>query len=158
MTDIHELIAQARSGAEQFPRASSEQALTYSCEQLADNVLGVRVMTPQEVQPWIENICHTEDIDVPVLEFGRKRKTALGVSLLDDHAMCLFGREIRQSTVLHELAHLSSGAHGHGVLFRNELIRLTRAHLSLDYAALLHSLFVGCDLEAAPWGASTRRH
>ena len=86
------------------------------------------------------------------------RKTSLGVSYLDDHAMCLFGREIRQSTVLHELAHLSVRAEDHGVLFRNELVRLTRSHLSIDYAALLHSLFVGCSLEAAPWPASARRY
>lgn len=158
MTNIQHLIAQARQGASQFPRATPEQALTYSCEHLADNELGIRVMSREEVQPWIENVCHTEDFDVPDMLFGRKRATALGVSYVDEHAMCLFGREIRQSTVLHELAHLSVKAHGHGVLFRNELIRLTRSHLSLEYAALLHSLFVGCNLEAAPWGASARRY
>ncbi len=158
MTDIQDLIAQALDGAQKFPRATAEQALTYSCEQLADHVLAIRIMTPHEVQPWIENICHAEDLDVPLMQFGRKRKTSLGVSYLDEHAMCLFGREIRQSTVLHELAHLSVKSEGHGVLFRNELVRLTRAHLSIEYAALLHSLFTGCNLEAAPWGASARRY
>jgi hypothetical protein len=158
LTDIHQLIAQACEGAKKFTRAGSEQALTYSCEQLADEVLGIRVMTTQEIQPWVEKVSHAEDLDVPHLQFGRQRKTSLGVSYLDDHAMCLFGREIRQSTVLHELAHLSVRAEGHGVLFRDELVRLTRSHLSIDYAALLHSLFVGCSLEAAPWPASARRY
>lgn len=158
MTDIHHLVARAREGAEHFPRASREQALTYSCEQTADDILGVRIMSVSETEPWIETVCHTEDLDIPQLQFGRKRPTSLGASFIEEHAMCLFGREIRQSTVLHELAHLSVKANGHGVLFRNELVRLTRAHLSVDYAALLHSLFIGCSLEAAPWAASARRY
>jgi hypothetical protein len=158
LTDIQQLIAQARDGATHFPRATREQALTYSCEQLADNVLGIRIMSRQEIQPWIEKVCHTEDLDVPEMLFQRARKNSLGVSYVDEHAMCLFGREIRQSTVLHELAHLSAKAQHHGVLFRDELVRLTRAHLSVDYAALLHSLFVGCELDAAPWEASARQY
>lgn len=158
MTDIQELIARARDGASQFPRASQEQALTYSCEQLADNELGIRIMSRHEIQPWIEKVCHTEDLDVPEMLFGRARKSSLGVSYVDEHAMCLFGKDIRQSTVLHELAHLSVKAENHGVLFRDELVRLTRAHLSVDYAALLRSLYVGCGLDAAPWGASARQY
>lgn len=158
MTDIQHLIAQARDDARLLTKATPEQALTYSCEQLADVVLNVRIMPAEDIQPWMEKICHAEDIDVPQLMFSRKRPTSLGASHLDDHALCLFGREIRQSTVLHELAHLSTKAEGHGVLFRTELIRLTRAHLSIDYAALLHSLFVGCGLESNPWGASTRQY
>ena len=158
MTDIHDLITRARDGASQFPRATEEQALTYSCEQLADTVLGIRTMVQDEIQPWIEKICHIEDMDVPETLFGRNRKSSLGASYVDQHASCFFGRETRQSTVLHALAHLSKRAENHGVLFRDELVRLTRAHLSVDYAALLHSLFVGCGLEAAPWGASARQH
>jgi hypothetical protein len=158
LTNIHSLIARAREGATRFPRATQEQALTYSCEQLADDILEVRIMVREEIQPWIEAVCHTEDLDIPDMIFGRKRPNSLGVSYVEDHAMCLFGREIRQSTVLHELAHLSVKAENHGVLFRDELVRLTRAHLSVDYAALLHSLFVGCNLEAAPWGASARQY
>ena len=141
-----------------YPRASQEQALAYSCEHLADQVLAIRIMSREEIQPWVESVCHTEDLDIPVIEFGRKRPTSLGMTFIDQHAVCLFGRDIRQSTVLHELAHLSVKAHNHGVLFRDELVRLTRAHLSVEYASLLHSLFVGCNLEAAPWSASTRRY
>lgn len=158
MTDIRTLISQAQEGASNYPRASEEQALTYSCEHLADEILGIRILSQKEIQPWIENICHTEDLDVPVIEFGRKRPTSMGVTYIDEHALCLFGREIRQSTVLHELAHLSVRADNHGVLFRDELVRLTRAHLSVEYASLLHSLYVGCNLEAAPWPASARRY
>lgn len=158
MTDIHQLISRARDGAQNFPRASLEQALTYSCEQLADEELGIRIMSPSDIQPWLENVCHAEDLDVPHLQFSRKRPKSLAVASIDSQAICLFGRDIRQSTVLHELAHLSTRVDGHGVLFRNELVRLTRAHLSFDYAALLHALFVGCSLEAAPWDASARRY
>ena len=158
MTDINVLISQAREAAGEYPRASEEQALTYSCEHLADDVLGIRIMSQKEIQPWLEDICHTEDLDVPVIEFGRKRPTSMGVTYIDEHAVCLFGREIRQSTVLHELAHLSARADNHGALFRDELVRLTRAHLSVEYASLLHTLFVGCKLDVAPWGASARRY
>lgn len=158
MTDINVLISQAREAAGNYPRASGEQALTYSCEHLADNVLGIRIMSQKEIQPWLDDICHTEDLDVPVIEFGRQRPTSMGATFIDEHAVCFFGREIRQSTVLHELAHLSVRADNHGVLFRDELVRLTRAHLSVEYASLLHTLFVGCHLEVAPWGASARRY
>lgn len=158
MTEINVLIAQAKKAAENYPRASLEQALTYSCEHLADDVLGIRIMSHKEIQPWLEDVCHTEDLDVPVIEFARKRPTSMGVTYIDENALCLFGREIRQSTVLHELAHLSARADNHGVLFRDELVRLTRAHLSVEYASLLHTLFVGCQLEVAPWGASARRY
>lgn len=158
MTDIKILISKAKEAASTYPRATEEQALTYSCEHLADDVLGIRIMSQKEIQPWLEDICHTEDLDVPVIEFSRKRPTTMGVTYIDEHALCLFGREIRQSTVLHELAHLSVRADNHGVLFRDELVRLTRAHLSVEYASLLHTLFVGCKLDVAPWGASARRY
>lgn len=158
MSDINQLILRVQREAHNFTRATTEQALTYACENVADDVLNIRVMTRNEIQPWVDNVCHAEDLDVPDLEFRRKRPTSLAVTFIDQHSVCLYGREIRQSTILHELSHLSTKAENHGVLFRNELVRLTRAHLSLDYAALLHALFKGCNLEIGPWGASARQY
>lgn len=158
MTHIQELVTQARNMALLYTRASTEQALTYACEEIADQQLHVRDLRESEIQSWVENICHTEDIDVPAISFSRKRPTAHGLAMVDTHDICFFGKEIRQSTVLHELAHLSIRTRGHSVLFRDELVRLTRAHISVEYAALLHSLFTHCDLEVAPWPASARRY
>jgi hypothetical protein len=64
------------------------------------------------------------------------------------------GKTTTTATVLHEIAHISVGVDSHGVLFRDELIRLARAHISIDYAALLHGVFSTAGLEMSPWAAS----
>jgi hypothetical protein len=154
---IHERVAKAESVATQFSRCSREQALTYACECVADEVLGARVMEAHELDDWLQSVCHREDIDVPTLQIAKARPRTLASTDIDSLSICLFGRNTTLSTLLHEVAHASVRLDGHGVLFRDELVRLTRAHLSVDYAALLHSLFVGLGLEAAPWGASAHR-
>lgn len=154
---INELVTQAQSLATQFPRCSTEQALTYACEHVADHMVGARIMQSHELEDWLQSVCHREDIDVPELHIAKARPSALASTDIDSHRICLYGRTTTLSTLLHEVAHASVRIDGHGVLFRDELVRLTRAHLSVEYAALLHSLFVGLGLEAAPWGASAHR-
>ena len=62
-----------------------------------------------------------------------------------------------RDTILHEIAHVSIGVESHDIMFRDELIRLTRAHISVEYAALLHGVFTGVGLAMSPWPASTAR-
>ncbi len=155
--ELDELVERARHLATQFPRSSHEQALTYACEHLADELIGARELDATDAERLTERICHAEDLDVPRIEFARRRSTAQAATFIDNNTICFFGRRTTLSTLLHEIAHTSVRTDGHGVLFRDELVRLTRLHLSVEYAALLHSLFLGLDLEAAPWPASAHR-
>lgn len=155
--ELHDLVERARSLATQHSRCSHDQALTYACENLADDIIGARELTAVDAQQLLERICHAEDLDVPRLEFARKRTRTLAATFIDNNTICIFGRRTTLSTLLHEIAHSSVRTHDHGVLFRDELVRLTRIHLSVEYAALLHSLFVGLGLDAAPWPASAHR-
>jgi hypothetical protein len=155
--ELDELLERVRTLASKFARGTREQALTYACEHLADELIGARVLDAAEAERLMEHICHAEDLDVPRLEFARRRTTAQASTFIDDNTICIFGRQTTLSTLLHEIAHTSVRTDSHGVLFRDELVRLTRLHLSVEYAALLHSLFVGLDLEAAPWPASAHR-
>ena len=155
--ELSALVERARTRALDYPRRSHEQALTYACEDIADEMVGTRELGAPEIQTLLERICHAEDLDVPRLEFARKRVSAAAATVIDDNTICVFGRRATLSTLLHEIAHTSVRMPGHGVLFRDELVRLTRAHLSVEYAALLHSLFVGLGLDAAPWPASAHR-
>lgn len=155
--ELGELVERARALASQYPRGSREQTLTYACEHLADELVGARELTAHDARQLMERICHAEDLDVPRLEFARKRTTAQAATFVDDNAICIFGRRTTLSTLLHEIAHTAVRIDGHGVLFRDELVRLTRVHLSVEYAALLHSLFVALGLDAAPWPASAHR-
>lgn len=158
MTDnIHILVERAKVLSQQFTQCSHEQALTYACELLADELVGTRVMREEELESWLHAVCHREDIDIPDLQIARARTRSLASTDIDSNVICLYGRNTTLSTLIHEVAHASVRIPSHGVLFRDELVRLTRAHLSVDYAALLHSLFVGLSLEAAPWGASAHR-
>lgn len=155
--ELHDLVVRVRTLASGYGGASHDQALTYACEHLADELIGTRQLSAVEAQQLLERICHAEDLDVPRLEIARKRTTSLAAALIDDNTICIFGRRTTLSTLLHEIAHTSVRTHGHGVLFRDELVRLTRVHLSVEYAALLHSLYSGLGLDAAPWPASAHR-
>ncbi len=155
--DIDDLVARVIELSGQHPRSTREQALTYACEHLADDLVGTRELGADETVVLLERICHAEDIDVPSLQFARTRTRTVAATFLDENTICVFGRRTTLSTLLHEIAHTSVRTHDHGVLFRDELVRLTRAHLSVEYAALLHSLFVGLGLDAAPWPASAHR-
>ena len=155
--ELRDLVERVRAHAANYSRSSHDQALTYACEHLADDIVGSRELTAADAQKLLERICHAEDLDVPRLEFARKRTSSLAATLVDDNTICIFGRRTTLSTLLHEIAHTSVRTHDHGVLFRDELVRLTRVHLSVEYAALLHSLFVGLGFDAAPWPASAHR-
>lgn len=154
---IQELVYQAEVLAAEFSQCSRDQALTYACENIADNIVGSRIMKPDELDDWLNSVCHREDIDIPTLHIAKARTRTLASADIESLNICLYGRTTTLSTLVHEVAHTSVRIPDHGVLFRDELVRLTRAHLSVEYAALLHSLFVGLGLEAAPWGASAHR-
>lgn len=150
------LVEAARARATQFRGCSAEQALTYACEVLVDDEMPTRTVDRADVAGVVSDVCDAEDLDPPRVENGRARR-ALASANLDEHAICVHRPTVTMLTLLHEIAHLSSRADSHGVLFRDELVRLVRAHVGVEHAALLHGLYRGCGLEMSPWAASAHR-
>lgn len=157
MTDMALLISRATDLSASYPGCTDEQALVYACEDVVDQELGSRTMASREAGEWIADICHCEDMDPPVITVSRPSRVTRASANDSENSICLRGASTTVTTIVHELAHLSSGSDSHGVLWRDEITRLTRAHVSVAHAALLHALFVGTGLEMSPWGASASR-
>lgn len=155
-TDHSRLVESARARATGFRGCSAEQALTYACEDVVDGAMPSRAVDLADVAQTIGTVCAAEDLDAPRVEKGRARR-AVASADLDAHAICVHRPTVTMLTLLHEIAHLSARADSHGVLFRDELVRLVRAHIGVEHAALLHGLFCACGLEMSPWAASAHR-
>lgn len=157
MSNLEEYVQSAQLQAEIYVRCTPEQALTYACEDIVERQLGTRTMESRNTVAWVEQVCQREDLDTPHIIVGRSTKSTLASASLDENAICIRGKNTTTATLLHEIAHISVGIDGHGVLFRDELVRLTRAHISVECAALLHALYTGVGLAMSPWPASASR-
>ena len=157
MSTYKTFIVDALYLAKEFSDCTEEQALPYACEIIAENNFATREFKSRDIDAWVDAICQREDLDTPHIVVQRASSAALASAHIEDQLMCIRGKSTTAATVLHELAHLSVGAHNHGVLFRDELVRLCRAHISVDYAAMLHGLFSAIGLEMSPWPASAAR-
>ena len=157
MTHISEYAVQAIALSAKYSKASPETALTYACEAIAEQEIGVRDLKSTDIDAWVEAISHREDIDVPNIVVMRKSPSILATAHSDIHTICIRGAHTNQVTVLHEIAHLSIGIPAPGVLFRDELVRLTRAHISVEFASFLYSLYQSTGLEMSPWPASAHQ-
>lgn len=156
MTDIDVFVQQVHDRVLVYPKCSYEQGLVYACEDVVDITLGSPVVDPQVAQGFVDSVCYREDIDPPQILRGRSQKVRATADL-DSWTICVQERNTTTSVLLHEIAHLSVGVDSHGVLFRDELVRLLRAHVSVEHAALLHSLFLRLSLDIGPWGASAHQ-
>lgn len=157
MSDLAYFLQQVHIRSRDYGSCSKEQALVYACEDIVEAEFGSRELLASDIPQFVETICQREDIDTPRISHRRASKHILASANIDDNSICLRGRRTSASTLLHEIAHVSCGADGHGVLYRDEYVRLTRAHISVSYAALLHSLFVAAGVEMSPWAASASR-
>ena len=154
MNALNTFIQVAVARANEYQKCSPEQALTYACEDIVDNELGSRNFSSHHIEQWLQHVCTREDIDMPQVVVGRATRTSLASVDIDSHTICLRGKVTTAATALHEVAHVIVGADSHGVLFRDELGRLARAHISVEYAALLYGVYQGVGLEMSPWPAS----
>jgi hypothetical protein len=111
-------------------------------------------LSSDHIEQWLQHVCTREDIDTPQVVIGRATRTSLASADIGSHTICLRGKVTTAATALHEVAHVIVGADSHGVLFRDELVRLARAHISVEYAALLYGVYQGAGLEMSPWPAS----
>ena len=157
MTSLQPFLEAAEKKAGEYNRCTPEQALVYACEDVVENEFGSREIVSSEAEAVLEEICHAEDIEIPTILIARKSKSALALTYIEENVICIRGKSTTMSTLLHELAHAVVGAESHGVLFRDELTRLTRKYISVSYAALLHSVYSGVGLEMSPWPATATR-
>ena len=157
MNSLTTFIDTAIAKANEYKNCSPEQALTYSCEDTVENEIGSRNLSSRLTTDWLEQVCAREDIDVPHVLVRRASPKSLASADIDSHTICIRGMNTTTATVLHEIAHVSIGVESHEIMFRDELIRLARAHISVEYAALLHGVFAGTGLAMSPWPASAAR-
>lgn len=156
MTDIDAFVQQVHDRVLAYPKCSIEQGLVYACEDVVDATLGSPHIEARDAQDFVESVCHRQDIDPPEILRGRSQKVRATANF-EAWSICVQERTTTTSVLLHEIAHLSVGVDSHGVLFRDELVRLMRAHASVEHAALLHSLFLRLSLDIGPWGASAHQ-
>jgi hypothetical protein len=157
MTALQSFIEAALLRAGEYKRCTAEQALVYACEDVVEQELGSRDIPSSEAASILEEICHAEDIEVPQIMIARKAQSSSALTYIDENVICIRGTTTTIATLLHELAHAVVGAESHGVLFRDELARLARKHISVSYAALLYSVYSGAGLEMSPWPATASR-
>lgn len=155
MSELTTLVQAAQRRALEYPKCSPEQALTYACEDIVESEFGSRELSSEQAESWLISVCDREDIDVPSLHIVRASQSIAASATPADHSICIRGRRTCIAILLHEVAHLSCGVDSHGVMFRDEFVRLARAHISVSYAALLHTIFVAVGLEMSPWHASS---
>ena len=157
MSELSVLVEAARRRAHEYSMCSPEQALTYACEDTVESEFGSRELSSIQAETWLTSVCDREDMDIPTLHITRASDNILASASHESQSICIRGRRTSTAILLHEIAHLSCGVDSHGVLFRDEFVRLTRAHISVSYAALLHTLFAAVGLEMSPWHASSSR-
>ena len=154
MSALTTFVQVALARANEYSKCSPEQALTYACEDIVDNELGSRNFSSHHIEQWLQHVCTREDIDIPHVVVGRASRSSLASADIDSHTICLRGKATTAATALHEVAHVIVGIESHGVLFRDELVRLARAHISVEYAAMLYGVYKGVGLVMSPWPAS----
>ena len=140
-----------------YPGCSPEQALVYSCEDIVDREIGSQVVPSQTVQQWVINVCMAEDLDPPHIFVQRATPRTLASASPETNTICIRGRNTTHATLLHEISHVAATAHEHNQHFRDHFIRLSRSHISVQYAAMLHALYVGVGLSVSPFTSSIRQ-
>lgn len=151
MTHITELVAQAQADARGHTGCTPEQALVYGCENVASRECPSRLLSTRDVEHLVAHICIHEDINVPFIEFGATGPRCVAWTERSSHTIGFAGRSHSVHSVVHEIAHLMSHNDNHDTHFRSHLVRLARTHAGVEYAALLHSLFLGVGLADPPW-------
>lgn len=151
MTHISELVTKARAGASAYPRCSGEQALVYSCEDVAHDNHPTRMLGRAQAVDLVGDICIHENVDVPFVEFARRRARCTASFEPFTRTVIFHGSRPALSHVVHELAHVVSGSGNHDLDFRVTLVRIARRWAGIQYASLLHHLFAGVGLPMDPW-------
>ena len=157
MKTMEQYIQDVKNNAPNFVGCSFEQALVYAVETVVENTLGAPQLRRSETLNFIDAVCMNENIDTPTVDITPSQSKYIATTDISEHSVCLLRAHSSAPTILHEIAHLTVGLETHGILFRDELVRLTRKYVGLEYASLLFHLMSGTGLEMSPWQASSHR-
>jgi hypothetical protein len=152
MNTLAILADNARERAGHYRGCSTEQSMTYACEDVVVDELGARIIHDKEMRQWLADVCDNEDVDTPIVIFDNRAKKTIASVDVAMNVMCVH-RETNTAVLLHEIAHVVAASREHGHVFRSETVRLWRKHLSVEHGALLHSLFGEVRLTVDPWQA-----
>ena len=155
MTHISELVGRARSLSHGYADCTPEQALVYACEDVALEHAPLRTLDRAATALLVEEICTEEDVDPPVVMFGRRRERCLALFEPVTRTVVFHGSAPSLADVIHEIAHITGPTGHHDVWFRTSLVRIARRWAGIEYASLLHNLFVGVGLETGAWSTGS---
>lgn len=127
-----------------------EQSVVYAIERLVEREVPTRRLSFDEACALIEDIALEEDVEVPTVERIRSTQWA-GVAC---HKRNVIGLQssVTALVVVHEFAHIVAGF-GHDDLWRSKFVDLTRQHVSVQHASLLHHLYNRAGLSVDHWQA-----
>lgn len=148
---MQEYVDRVIKMTQRFPKCTTEQALCYSVEHVVEGLLPTQALTFDQAVDLVDDISLDEDIDTPVVERIRSDAKFAGVASHQHHVIGLKSQTNRL-IVCHEMAHVLAGF-GHDDLWRGKFVRLVRAHVSVQHASLLHTLYQRVGLPTEAWSA-----
>lgn len=152
-----DLVAAVRERESSYTDCPVGQARVYACEDVCEEQIPSRLLSADEARDAVERISHAEDIDPPrTIVSARFRRTA-GAADIENRTVHLAGPPVPLLVLVHELAHFTTTSTSHGSDFLHEMVSMTRTHVSLDHASLLHTLYTGAGLAVPPWPAIRQR-
>lgn len=154
---IGELVAAVRVRESAYSDCPTEQARVYACEDVCEEQMPSRLLDADETCAMVARIAHAEDIDPPRTTVSARFRRTRGAADIENREVRLAGPPVPLLVVVHEMAHFTSTSPAHGPDFLHEMVSMTRAHVSLDHASLLHTLYTGAGLALPPWPAIRRR-
>ena len=155
--ELKELCERVRIIAAAYGPGTSEQNVTYACEEVVTSTWPSAVLDENTVKLTIEAIAMAEGWDPPAVYFGATARRCLAYAERESRSLMFRGRSVHLATALHEVAHLQAASAAHGRLFRQEMCALVRSQWGVEQASLLHSLYKGVGLDVVPWQATARR-
>lgn len=153
MTDISRFAEEAQLAAGNYKHCDQESAMCYAVEGVVEKAHGWKSLPKTELALFVDAVCDAEGIDSPEISHLRRTGNVIASADIEYHSIEFRGSTANVGSVLHEIAHLTSGASNHGIAFRNEYLRLVRRHASVEHAAFLHAVMRSVGLSVAPWQA-----
>ena len=153
MTEISHFAKEVQLAVGEYTRCDQESALCYAVEGVVEKAHGWKILPKSELALFVDAVCDAEGMDSPEISHLRRTGSVIASADIEYHSIAFRGCTTNVGSVLHEIAHLTSGAGNHGIAFRNEYLRLVRRHASVEHAAFLHAVMQAVGLDVAPWRA-----
>ena len=104
-------------------------------------------MSLDEARSFVHDLCMEIEVDVPEVIVKKIGKGFAACASHEAYTIVLGTKSTTTLTLCHELAHLlCDQGEGHHEDWRTTFVRLVRSSISVETAALLHTLYNRCDL------------